>query len=228
MDDSRVPPCCVGRNSLFLLRERDTSKPGLDRWDTDSAVPFEVEIYPGKHPDKVVNNYEKNVANLMKPVFLVTLPEDVDEIHRILEDKDPESYSVRYEDMGLSRDRIRELAESPVEKADEPQPAKGLEDPKRVKQRQTKEREVYNYWKEHGHPILDEPYRQKLLDDPDWKDDPIWKAAEEKARKRQELELPEVASSTRRNAATPTAPPRPQEELTPTEPASPSQSRRLS
>jgi predicted transcriptional regulator len=41
--------------------------------------------------------------------------------------------------------------------------------------------ELFQYWKEHGKPVMGEPYRQKLLADPNWKDDPIWAAAEGKA-----------------------------------------------
>jgi hypothetical protein len=49
-------------------------------------------------------------------------------------------------------------------------------------------REIWPYYLEHGKPAVDSAYVRALAANPDWKDDPIWKAAEEKESDRRQLE----------------------------------------
>jgi len=174
----------------ILVFKRDMREKGSDVWDYESALPIEVETNPRKHRDGVIENYEKNVRNLMAPLFVVTLPEHRDDIHEILHDKEPGSYRVAYRDVGLDRDRVLELdatadqaaaAAAEQAKPEERIQAKESVDMMMMMTKKKKEVEIFDYWKEHGRPVMDEAYRRKLLDDPNWKDDPIWRAAERKA-----------------------------------------------
>jgi len=69
---------------------------------------------------------------------------------------------------GLERDRILEL--------DTQNMGEGFEGMKPKESMSKKELEIFYCWKEHGRPVMDEAYRQKLLSDPNWKNDPIWNA----------------------------------------------------
>jgi hypothetical protein len=49
-------------------------------------------------------------------------------------------------------------------------------------------REIWPYYLEHGRPAMDSAYLRDLALNPYWKDDPIWKSAEEKESDRRQLE----------------------------------------
>ena len=154
----------------ILVYRRDTHESRSDTWDYENAQPVEVETNPRKHRDTLIENYEKDISNYrLPPLFIVTLPEHRDDIREILSRAEPWSYKVVYKDVGLERDRILELDTQNI--------GEGFEGMKPKESMSKKELEIFYYWKEHGRPVMDEAYRQKLLNDPDWRNDPIWNAA---------------------------------------------------
>lgn len=171
-------------------KTKDAREGSPDVWDDNHVIAIEVETNPRKHDKQVVENYEKNVGNYSELKFIVTLPEHVDDVHNVLADRDPATYKTEYQDVGLGRDRVAELENTPIEEGEGKK--KEGEAEKLVSQAleakpagppafTQKDVWVFQYWKEHGKPVMGEPYRQKLLADPNWKDDPIWAAAEGKA-----------------------------------------------
>jgi hypothetical protein len=193
-------------------KTKDPREGSPDIWDDNNVIAIEVETNPRKHDVQVVKNYNKNVGNYAELRFVVTLPEHVDDMHHVLADKDPTTYNVDYRDIGVGRDSIAELEDASkdgtvmegaktavvVDQAASPGldaklPAGGKEEVEKgplggmSPEAYGRLIEIHEFWHQHGDAVLNEAYLKRLAADPSWKDDPIWKAAEEKAKKREEM-----------------------------------------
>lgn len=59
---------------------------------------MEGEEYPSKNQSQLRKNYEKNIESRIyrKVLFVVTLPEHIEQVNKMLEHMDPNTYKVRY------------------------------------------------------------------------------------------------------------------------------------
>ncbi|SRR5579875_122558 len=81
-----------------MKKDRVIEKRDSQSFDYSTATAVEVEEYPVKSQAQLRKNYEKNIESRMyrKVLFVVTLPEHVEQVKKILVDKDPNTYEVRY------------------------------------------------------------------------------------------------------------------------------------
>jgi hypothetical protein len=95
----KSPDIAVFRPKMISLTKKDGTEakvPDPYHWDAQEAIAVEVEEYPSKHPDRVLENYRKNRGNYRDIVFVVTMPEQVDDIRSILDQNgiDPMTYRI--------------------------------------------------------------------------------------------------------------------------------------
>ena len=109
------------RPDLLILRPEQEEPSNQDRrgWKRESELlkPYmaeEIETHPQRHKDRVLHNYEKNYANYHKTKagmvrmirFDVLMQEYVQPVKEILRDKDTNSYTVAFLDLGFSKDAL--------------------------------------------------------------------------------------------------------------------------
>ena len=118
------PDIAVFHPATVTIKRKDGTEvkaPDPYAWDSMHGLAVEVEEYPSKHPDRVLKNYSKNRPNYSDILFVVTMPEQVGDIHEILDrgGVDPVTYRtevIPFQD--LNRDDA--VAEGAKAKGDEP------------------------------------------------------------------------------------------------------------
>ncbi len=86
---------------------------------------------------------------------------------------------------------LPEAERSPAISAEEAKPPEDTNGPLGDLPKEAYERltvELWPYYQEHGRPVIDAAYLRSLAMNPNWRDDPIWKAAEEKEAGRRQVE----------------------------------------
>ena len=187
-------------------------------WDYSWRIAAELETNPRKNKKQVRLNYDKCMKAGYKVVdFRVLYEHQVADINEILFDKDKVTYSAKVVETGLSLDDMKRLIEDqeriPVEGWVQLAPGDGVkialpeeeslpaemsehlkgdvkgplgELPEEAYERLTGE--IWPYYRQHGKPAIDAEYLKAMAMNPNWKDDPIWKAAEEKEAERRQVE----------------------------------------
>ncbi|MGP8125833.1 MAG: type IV secretory system conjugative DNA transfer family protein [Nitrososphaerales archaeon] len=189
-------------------------------WDYSGRTAVEIETNPRKNRKQVRLNYDKSAKARHAVVdFRVPYLHQVDDIKKILFDKEEGTYGVGVVQTGLSLDDLKRMLEEDdkvppegwvqlapgdgvdVTMPEEEEPVATLTDgskppediagplgdlPKEAYERLTVE--FWPYYQDHGRPAINSAYVKSLLMNPDWRDDPIWKAAEEKEAGKQQLE----------------------------------------
>jgi TraM recognition site of TraD and TraG len=187
-------------------------------WDYSWRIAAELETNPRKNKKQVRLNYDKCMKAGYKVVdFRVLYEHQVGDINEILFDKDKVTYGAKVVETGLSLDDMKRLIGEqeriPVEGWVQLAPGDGVkvalpeeeslpaewsehlkgdvkgplgELPEEAYERLTGE--IWPYYQQHGKPAIDAEYLKALAMNPNWKDDPIWKAAMEKEAERRQVE----------------------------------------